>query len=113
FKGRWMGVQVLEQLASQHLGVLGTCLFVFDVVLMGPLAEESLFRGFLLPRLAAQFGNGAALVVSSLLFMLIHPHYGPFMPMIFFYGYVFGWARLRSGSILPSYLLHLSVNGFV
>jgi len=35
------------------------------------------------------------------------------MPMVFFYGFVFGWARLRSGSILPSYALHLSVNGFV
>jgi membrane protease YdiL (CAAX protease family) len=86
---------------------------VLDVVMLGPLAEELLFRGFLLPRLAAQFGSSAALILSSMLFMLIHPHYGPFMPMVFFYGFVFGWARLRSGSILPSYALHLSVNGFV
>jgi membrane protease YdiL (CAAX protease family) len=113
FGGKGMGVQVLEQLAAQRLGVLGTCLFVFDVVLLGPLAEELLFRGVLLPRLAAQFGSAAGIVLSSMLFMLIHPRYGPFMPMVFFYGYVFGWARLRSGSIVPCYVLHVAVNAFV
>jgi membrane protease YdiL (CAAX protease family) len=113
FQGRGVGRQVLDELASQQLGVLGTGFFILDVVLVGPLAEELLFRGYLLPRLAAQFGSSAAMIVSAMMFMLIHPHYGPFMPMVFFYGYVFAWARLRSGSIVPSYLLHLAVNGLV
>jgi membrane protease YdiL (CAAX protease family) len=106
-------IQTLDVIASSHLGVLGTCLFVFVVALLGPFAEETLFRGYLLPRLAAQWGNGRALFVSSLLFALFHPHYGLFMPVVFLYGYVFGWARLRSGGIGAPFFLHMSVNGFV
>jgi membrane protease YdiL (CAAX protease family) len=32
---------------------------------------------------------------------------------VFLYGYVFGWARLRSGGIGAPFFLHLCVNGFV
>jgi membrane protease YdiL (CAAX protease family) len=113
FEGRGMGDQTLERIAGAHLGVLGTSLFVFDVVLLGPFAEESLFRGFLLPRLAAQWGETPALVMSSLIFALFHAHYGPYMALVFFYGWVFGWARLRSGSIVASTGLHMTVNGLV
>jgi membrane protease YdiL (CAAX protease family) len=113
FGGRGMGDQTLERLAASHLGILGTSLFVFDVVLLGPLAEESLFRGFLLPRLAAQWGETPALVMSSLIFALFHARYGPYMALVFFYGWVFGWARLRSGGILASTGLHMTVNGLV
>lgn len=103
----------IEALAAAPLGVLGTTLFVAAVVVVGPLAEEVLFRGFLLPRLAAQWCGTAGNVVSSLIFALFHPHYGMFMPIVFLYGWVFGWARLRTGSILVPFLLHLTVNGLV
>ncbi len=113
FDGKGMGDQTLERIAGSHLGILGTSLFVFDVVLLGPFAEESLFRGFLLPRLAAQWGETPALVMSSLIFALFHARYGPYMALVFFYGWVFGWARLRSGSIAASTGLHMTVNGLV
>jgi membrane protease YdiL (CAAX protease family) len=113
FRGQGMGEQSLKELASSPLGVAGTLLFVVNVVLLGPLAEETLFRGFLLPRLAVQWGETVALAASSLVFALFHPHYGPYMPMVFLYGWVFGWARLGSGSIVASTGLHMAVNGFV
>lgn len=113
FGGRGAGDQALERLASSHLGVTGTLLFVLDVVLIGPFAEEVLFRGYLVPRLASQWGETTALFASSLIFALYHPHYGPFMPIVFLYGWVFGWARLRSGNIAASVGLHMAVNGFV
>jgi membrane protease YdiL (CAAX protease family) len=105
--------QGLEVLATSPLGVWGTLLFVFVVVFLGPFAEELLFRGFLVPRLAARWGSGAALLVSSLIFALFHPHYRLFMPVVFLYGYVFGWARLRTGGIAASVLMHTTVNGLV
>jgi membrane protease YdiL (CAAX protease family) len=105
--------QDLEVLASSPLGVLGTCLFVFVVVFLGPLAEEKLFRGFLLPRLAAQWGSTPAMMVSALIFALFHPHYGLFMPIVLLYGYVFAWARLRTGGIAVPFILHMMVNGLV
>jgi membrane protease YdiL (CAAX protease family) len=113
FEGRGMGDRTLERIAASQLGVLGTALFVVDVVLLGPFAEETLFRGFLLPRLAAQWGETTALVMSSLIFALFHPHYGPYMALVFFYGWIFGWARLRSGGLAAPVGLHMALNGFV
>ncbi|RPH38815.1 MAG: CPBP family intramembrane metalloprotease, partial [Planctomycetota bacterium] len=105
--------QALEVLATSPLGVLGTCLFVFVVVFLGPLAEEKLFRGFLVPRLAAQWGSGPAMAISALIFGLFHPHYGLFMPIVMLYGYIFAWARLRTGGIGVPFVLHVMVNGLV
>ena len=111
FGGRALDPQTLELLAGAQLGVPGTILFVFVVVFLGPFAEEWLFRGFMVPRIAARWGNGWALVVTSALFTLLHPHYGIYMPVIFLYGWVFGWARLRSGGLAVPVLLHMTVNG--
>jgi membrane protease YdiL (CAAX protease family) len=114
FQGRTAArTQGLEVLATSPLGAWGTILFVFVVVVLGPFAEESLFRGFLVPRLAAMWGSFASILVSALLFALFHPHYGLFMPIVFLYGWVFAWARLRTGGIGVPFLLHLSVNGLV
>jgi len=103
----------LDRLAAMLPGTLGTLLFVAAVVVVGPLAEESLFRGFLLPRLAAQWNAAAGNLVSSLIFALFHPHYTLFMPIVFVYGWVFGWARLRTGGIVAPFILHMAVNGLV
>jgi membrane protease YdiL (CAAX protease family) len=105
--------QVLDLVARSPLGVLGTMLFVLDVVFLGPFAEEKLFRGYLLPRLAAQWGVRASMVFSSAIFALFHPHYGLFMLFVFLYGYIFAWARLRSGTIVVPWVLHMLVNGLV
>ncbi|MBV8880976.1 MAG: CPBP family intramembrane metalloprotease, partial [Planctomycetaceae bacterium] len=80
------------------------------VALLVPLAEETLFRGYLLPRLAKQWGEIPGLLTSTLLFTVLHLRDGPFLPLIFLYGWVFGWARLRSGSIVSSAALHMVVN---
>lgn len=105
--------QGIEILAKAPLGVGGTLLFILVVVFLGPFAEEKLFRGFLVPRLAAMWGSVPSMVVSSLLFALFHPHYGMFMPIVFLYGYVFAWARLRTGGIGAPFVLHMTVNGIV
>jgi membrane protease YdiL (CAAX protease family) len=103
----------LEVLATSSLGVWGTLLFLFVVVILGPLAEESLFRGFLVPRLAAMWGTTSSMVVSSLIFTLFHPYPGLVLPIVFVYGLVFAWARLRTGGILVPFILHMAVNGLV
>lgn len=105
--------QGLEVLATSPLGVWGTILFVVAVVFLGPVAEESLFRGFLVPRLAAMWGSMPSMVVSSMIFALFHPYHGLIMPIVFFYGVVFAWARLRTGGIAVPFLLHMAVNGLV
>jgi len=81
------------------------------VVVLAPVAEEIVYRGFLLPWFASALGSGPALVVTSLVFGLAHSHYGWFMLVPAFHGLVLGWARLRSGGVLAPILLHAAING--
>ena len=103
--------QPLETLAGSSLGPLGVTLFVAAVVFLGPLAEEALFRGFLLPRLAAQVSVRWGIWVSATIFGLLHLHYMVLVPVAIYYGLIFGWARMRSGSLVVPVMLHMAVNG--
>ncbi|HWN72129.1 MAG TPA: CPBP family intramembrane glutamic endopeptidase, partial [Haliangium sp.] len=88
------------------------------------LPEELFFRGFLLELLerawppARRFlggGLGRALIVSSLMFALIHvPREGDVRTLVtFFPGLLFGWMRSATGSILAPVLAHASSNVFI
>ncbi|HLY74388.1 MAG TPA: CPBP family glutamic-type intramembrane protease [Planctomycetota bacterium] len=105
-----LGDPMVAQLSEARFGLLGGTMLVVGIAILGPLAEECLFRGYLLPRLAAQWGELPGLFSCSLLFTLLHLRDGPFVPMIFLYGWVFGWVRLRSGNIAASVALHMTVN---
>src|SRR5204863_736062 len=100
-------------LARMHLGLAGNLMLVAVVVFLGPVAEEVLFRGFLLPRLAAQLGSRWALWASSLLFASLHFYYGINSLLILYYGLILGWARMRSGRLASPILLHILINGVV
>ncbi|HVR85155.1 MAG TPA: CPBP family intramembrane glutamic endopeptidase, partial [Planctomycetota bacterium] len=104
------GDPLVAMLSEARFGVLGAAMLILGIAILGPWAEEYLFRGYLLPRLAAQWGELPGLFFCSLLFTLLHLRDGPFVPMIFLYGWVFGWVRLRSGSIAASTALHMAVN---
>ncbi|MCS7207781.1 MAG: CPBP family intramembrane metalloprotease [Dehalococcoidia bacterium] len=79
------------------------------VVLLAPLAEEIFFRGFLLTALTPRFTRGGALVVSSLVFAVLHGAPGLMVP-VFFAGLVLGVLFLRSGSLLPPLMAHALQN---
>jgi membrane protease YdiL (CAAX protease family) len=108
-----LGDPMSIRLSQAHFGPAGAVLLFAGLAVVGPLAEEVLFRGYLLPRLVLQWGERWGLLTSSLLFALLHLRDGPFLPMIFFYGWVFGWARLRSGGVGASTAMHMAVNAFV
>lgn len=79
------------------------------VVVVGPFFEELLFRGWLLGGLRRRLGDRRALIVSALLFSLIHGD--PYAtPALFVLGLVFGWVYLRSGSVWASTLVHAMWN---
>jgi hypothetical protein len=82
------------------------------VVVVAPVVEELLFRGFLLPGLAAGPGGGAAAVVgTALLFAVIHLQYDLFdMGGVLGLGLLFGAARQASGSLWLPVFLHTAVN---
>jgi membrane protease YdiL (CAAX protease family) len=91
----------------------GSLLFLLLAIsVAAPLVEEIVFRGFLLPGLAASvLGTSGALILTSGAWALLHWQYHPFYLMqIILLGVVFGWLRLRSGSTALTIVLHGLLN---
>ena len=63
-------------------------------------------------RLQALLGRREALLLTAILFTLVHLSPVVF-PLHFGLGMYLGWLRLRSGSLLPGMLLHFTYNGLV
>lgn len=80
-------------------------------VLLGPILEESLFRGCLLPVLAESIGNTAAVLTTAILFALFHgpinlAHWISFTAT----GVAYGWLRVASRSTTTAALMHAAYN---
>jgi uncharacterized protein len=86
---------------------------IVGVVIVAPIVEELVFRGFLLPGWAAsRLGTVGGLVLSSVVWALLHFQYDVWgIAMVFCYGLWFGFVRLRSGSTLATMILHVLQNG--
>lgn len=83
-------------------------------VLVAPLVEEMFFRGFMFPVFERSLGLVFAVFATSAVFSLVHGmQYGwrwQNLLMLLGVGAVFGTLRARTGSILPSTLVHASYN---
>ena len=83
-------------------------------VLIAPLVEELLFRGFLFPVMQRVHGTLVAVAATAGLFSLVHAsQYGWAWQNLLLLGYVgtvFGTVRAISGSLVPSTLLHAAYN---
>jgi membrane protease YdiL (CAAX protease family) len=78
---------------------------------LGPILEESLFRGCLLPILAQTTGNGIAVILTAILFALFHQppnlaHWVSFTAT----GAAYGWIRVASRSTMAAALMHAIYN---
>jgi membrane protease YdiL (CAAX protease family) len=68
------------------------------------ITEELLMRGMIMQPLR-RFGNGFALVCSSILFALLHQNMTQ-APMAFFAGLALGWASIKTGALWAPILIH-------
>jgi membrane protease YdiL (CAAX protease family) len=80
------------------------------VVLGAPIGEEVLFRGYGLARIRELGGDQRALVLTSLVFALVHGSWSK-LPAALLTGLFLGWIVLRSGSLWPALLAHFMNNG--
>ena len=83
-------------------------LFLLNTIILAPVTEEVLFRGFLLPSWSrSSIGPIGAVAATSVIFGAMHIQYGICgMIAVGLAGCVYGWLRLRSGSLLPPILAH-------
>ena len=87
-------------------------LLLFAIVVVAPVVEELLFRGFFYEGLhRSRLGPVGTLVLASLIWTAIHMQYGWFhLGQVFATGVVLGVARLATGSIVPPVLMHALLN---
>ncbi len=101
----------IEALLEDKVSVLLMALFG---VLVAPVAEEIVFRGFIYPVFERAHGTVAAVLLTSLAFSFVHGmQYGwrwQNLLLLLGVGVVFGFMRARTGSVLPSTLIHASYN---
>jgi len=91
-------------LAEAHEGT-STALIVISAAIIAPFFEELLFRGFLYRALRDRLGVGAALILSSLLFAMVHPSGYTLLPL-FGLSCILALLYERTGSLVPSIALH-------
>ena len=84
------------------------------VVLLGPIFEELVFRGFLYPLFARSLGAWPAIIATAIPFALLHGQQSEWawqlLVPIGLAGVAFGWVRYKSGSTVASTLVHIGYN---
>ena len=79
--------------------------------LLVPIAEEIVFRGLMFTSLQKAMPNVAVALITSVFFGLVH---GQLIWMIsaFVIGLVLSFVRIKTGSILPTILMHILINTY-
>lgn len=92
-------------------------LLVLMAVLLAPVVEETIFRGYLYPLIARTFGITTGIAATGILFGLLHAPqlWGGWVQigLLILVGIVFTYVRAVTRTVLGSYLLHVSYNSFI
>lgn len=93
---------VMNVLQSGWVGILG-------VTVLGPIAEECLFRGAITKTLLRSYSPTVAILLSGLLFGVIHINPAQIVSASLL-GVLFAWLYYRTRSLIPTILLHVLNN---
>ena len=92
-------------------------LFIAMAVLVAPLVEETLFRGYLYPMFARSFGIWPGMILTGVLFGFMHgAQLGwtwSLVSVLVTVGIIFTFVRARTGSVLASFMMHLVYNSLI
>lgn len=107
------GLPIEEMFRSRQTVIL---LMAFGI-LVAPLVEETMFRGFLYPLFARTFGVRAGVVVTGTLFGLMHAAqlWGGWgqIGLLIVVGIIFTYVRARTGTVAASYCVHIGYNSLL
>ncbi len=87
----------------------GAALFILVAVIMAPLFEEVVFRGFLFRGFANSWGWAWGALASGAIFGFAHLQLDVFVPLATL-GFVLAWAYKRTGSIWTCITMHALFN---
>ncbi|HWG59711.1 MAG TPA: CPBP family intramembrane glutamic endopeptidase [Candidatus Acidoferrales bacterium] len=90
--------------------------FMAVAVLLAPLVEETIFRGYIYPVVARTYGVLASVLFTGAVFGLLHGSQLGFawlqVALLIVVGIILTWARAATRTVTSSYLLHVSYNSF-
>jgi membrane protease YdiL (CAAX protease family) len=95
----------------------GALLLMSMAVFVAPLVEETVFRGYLYPLFAKSLGVIPGILITGVLFGLMHgSQLGWTFRLVLLLtvvGVIFTFARARTGTVMASFLLHLGYNSMI
>ena len=95
----------------QPESTLGFILLILAIVVIAPIGEELLFRGFLQQILEQSWNDTTrSILVTALVFAVIHMNAYWFI-QIYFLGILLGFLAWKTKSVIPSLILHSVNNG--
>lgn len=104
--------EIREFISSYEKAILA----VFAICIIGPIAEELIFRGWLFQKLVStKLGSVGAVGVSSILFTLFHFQYQQILLLIvlLIYSLILGFIRLKTENINYTIIAHITSNSYV
>ena len=103
----------IQKAFAEVVGQTGFSAFLLMVV-AAPLIEETIFRGIMLDGLLKRYSPTVAILISSVLFGLVHLNPWQFITGLIIGGFS-GWIYYRSGRLFYSVICHAAANlsGFV
>jgi len=104
------GIDYNVDFGPNPTGFFGFCLTFISTVVTPALVEEFICRGLILGSLR-RFGDGFAIIVSAILFGLMHGNFQQ-IPFAFLVGLVLGFIVVKSGSLWVAVAVH-AFNNFI
>ena len=96
--------------ATWDSGLVAIGITFFSIAILAPIAEELMFRGYLLESIKKLHGDVFAVIASSILFGLAHFPDPYTIGMATIGGVVYGYVKIRTGSLWPSIISHMIWN---
>lgn len=108
--------ELLKTLAKSH-SPLGVLLMVLVAVVVAPVLEETIFRGFVQTLLLEKFGKRrrwAVIIIASAIFAAVHAGSVTWQafPMLFVLALVLGWLYEKRGCLWPNMIVHAAFNAW-
>ncbi len=91
-----------------NIGIIQIILLIISGMILAPIVEELLLRGFVYDHLEEKFPK-SYVMINTLLFGLLH---GGFMPQHYVGGYVLAKLREKEGDIYGAIIIHMVNNCF-
>ena len=100
----------IPNIMEQSFDILQSgCGGILAITIVGPAVEELLFRGAITGALLRQYSPTKAILLSALLFAVIHLNPAQMLPA-FLIGTLLAWTYYKTGSLIPCIAMHILNN---